>query len=122
MSQSGFPISVSKAMSSQLLFGPFFAGPSWDRWKSVIKATFGEPMTREEMELFHTVADRVPPPTRAKELVVCAGRGAGKDSIASLLAVMAAINFDPKGQLRPGERCVVMCLAVDRSQAKIVLG
>jgi phage terminase large subunit-like protein len=57
-----------------------------------------------------------------RELVVIAGRGAGKDSIASLIATMAALNFNPRGQLRPGERAVVMCLAVDRSQARIVHG
>src|SRR5262249_31838691 len=32
-----------------------------------------------------------------------------------------AAFFDPKGRLRGGERAVVMCLAVDRDQAKIVL-
>lgn len=31
-----------------------------------------------------------------------------------------AINFDPRGKLRPGEKATVMCLACDRSQAGIV--
>jgi hypothetical protein len=34
----------------------------------------------------------------------------------------AAINFDPRGKLRPGEKVVIMCLACDRSQAQIVFG
>jgi hypothetical protein len=31
-------ISVSDAMASPLLFGPFFRGPSWDTWRAVLKA------------------------------------------------------------------------------------
>jgi hypothetical protein len=40
----------------------------------------------------------------AKEVVIGAGRGAGKDSFASLILAVNAINFDPKrAKLRPGE-------------------
>ena len=63
------------------------------------------------------------------ELWIIAGRGAGKDSISSLIAGHAAALFDrpsPKGTLakivsalRGGERALVMCLAVDREQASI---
>ena len=53
-------------------------------------------------------------------MVCVAGRGAGKDSIASLIATCAAINFDPRGKLRPGEKATVMCLACDRHQAAIL--
>jgi len=112
--------SVSDAMASKALFEPFFRGPSWDLWRAIIKAAYAEPMTEAEVALFRTVADRDPPDRRVRELVAVAGRGAGKDSIASLLAVVAALNFDRRGKLRPGERAVVMCLAVDRSQAGIV--
>ena len=38
-------ISVADAMASAKLFAPFFAGPSWDTWRAVIKAMFAEPMT-----------------------------------------------------------------------------
>jgi hypothetical protein len=57
-----------------------------------------------------------------KELWIIAGRRAGKDSIASLIAAWfgAFVNYD--NLLRPGETANVMCLAVDRPQAKIVLG
>ena len=49
-----------------------------------------------------------------------AGRGAGRDLIASLIATHAAASFDPKGKLRPGEKAVTMLLACDRAQAAIV--
>ncbi len=106
-------ITASEAMVSDLLFGRFFAGSSWARWKTVIKATFGEPLsTDDDTAQFREIAARDPPKSRARELVAIVGRGGGKDSIASLIATCAAINFDPRAsKLRPGETVVVMCLA-----------
>jgi phage terminase large subunit-like protein len=115
-------ISPADAMSSPLLFEPFFRGQSWDRWRLVVKAAYGEPLSLSELAKFHEVAGRNQPSHRVRELVCIAGRGAGKDSIASLLAACIAINFQSAGKLRPGEKAVVMCLACDREQAKIVFG
>jgi hypothetical protein len=50
---------------------------------------------------------------------VIAGRRSGKDSIASAIATTAAFT-DYRQFLRPGERASVLCLAVDREQARIV--
>ena len=54
-------ISVSDAMASPKLFAPFFAGSSWDTWRAVIKAMFGEPLNATELALFRAVAERDPP-------------------------------------------------------------
>jgi hypothetical protein len=113
-------IGVVDAMNSPKLFGPHFAGPSWNVWRSVLKAAFAEPMSDAEIDTFRTVAEREPPTKRVSELACVVGRGGGKDSIASLIASCIAVNFDPRGRLRPGEKAVVMCLAVDREQAGIV--
>ena len=119
-------ISTSEAMSSPYLFGPSFAGSSWDRWRrlsSRLSDSGGKALTDDETELFAEVAGRDPPSRRVRELVAIVGRGGGKDSIASLIATCAAINFDPRAsKLRPGETVVVMCLACDRAQAGIVFG
>ena len=120
MTAGGLHIRVSDAMGSEYLFEPFFRGSSWNAWSAVIKAAHAEPMTDDEFATFRAVAERDPPTKRVREFIAAAGRGAGKDSIASLLATVAAINFDPRGKLRPGERAICMCLAVDRSQASIV--
>ena len=111
-------ISVSNALASPRLFAPHFAGESWSVWKAIIKATYAEPMSDAELALFHSVAGRDPPTKPVRELVAVAGRGAGKDSVASLIASVTAVNFH--GNLRPGEKAIVMCLACDREQAKIV--
>jgi hypothetical protein len=111
-------ITVSEALASPKLFAPFFAGSSWDTWKAVIKAMFGEPLNTAELALFRAVAERDPPVSPVREMAAIAGRGGGKDSVAAVIAAVMAVNYDPH-RLRPGERAVVMLLAVDREQAKI---
>jgi hypothetical protein len=113
-------ISVSAAMSSPKLLGPFFSGESWNTWRATIKAMFAEKMSAAETETFRAVAERDPPTKPVSEAVIIVGRGGGKDSVASAIATTIAVNFDPKGKLRPGERAVVMAIAVDREQASIV--
>jgi hypothetical protein len=54
-----------------------------------------------------------------REFWAVVGRRGGKDSIASLIATVMAID-DYRDRLRPGEHAVVMCVAADRSQARII--
>jgi phage terminase large subunit-like protein len=108
-------------MTDPRLLGPSFSGSSWDTWRSVLKATFAEPMTEAEVATFNTVAGgRNIPQQRVAEAVYIVGRGGGKDSVASLIATSIAVNFNPRGKLRPGELATIICIAVDRDQAKIV--
>jgi hypothetical protein len=106
------------------LFRQWFDGESWDGWRAILRAAFCLPMTEDEIAIFRQVAGgREPPRSRVKELWIIAGRRAGKDSIASLIAAYAALFFKAGlDKLRPGEKAVVQCLACDRDQAKIVLG
>ena len=97
------PITIDKVMRSKLLLGNYFSGPSWDRWESCLKAAHGIKLTETELAMFTEVAGRSPPTKPVREFVAAAGRGAGKDSVISLDATHAAISFDPKGKLRPGE-------------------
>ena len=41
---SAFPDLVT-AMSDQRLFGPMFAGKSWDNWRAILRAALGLPMS-----------------------------------------------------------------------------
>jgi hypothetical protein len=113
-------ITPGQVIADQKLLGPYFAGSSWATWRAVLKAAYAELLDAEELVRFHSVAgERDPPTRRVKELVVIAGRRSGKDSIASGIATAASIiNYAP--YLRPGERASVLCLAVDRAQARIV--
>jgi hypothetical protein len=102
---------------------PFFRGESWDNWRTALKAAYALPMTDAEVEFFHTIAgQRSPPCSRVRELWIVAGRRGGKDAVTSLVAAHAAALFNQQNLLRAGERALVMCLACDRQQAKIVHG
>jgi hypothetical protein len=109
-------------MADAELFEPWFAGPSWSTWRVALKGAYALPMRKAERNMFRAIAGREPPKKPVRELWCCCGRRAGKDSIASLMAAHAASFFDPRGKLRRGERASVLCLAVDREQAGIVLG
>jgi hypothetical protein len=115
------PITIVEAMDDPNLFAPWFPGRSWDGWRAVLKGAFGLPMSAAEAAFFRSVAERDPPTEQVDELWAVAGRRAGKDSIASVIAAFAAALFRNDGRLRPGERAVVLCLATDRATAKIVL-
>ena len=114
-------LSIVDAMNDPALFGPWFLGPSWDVWRAILKGAFGLPLTDLELALFMNVAERLPPRKRVRELWIIGGRRGGKDSIASLVATWFGAFVDYEGLLRPGELATVLCLAVDRDQARIVL-
>jgi len=79
-------------------------------------------MDEAETVFFQSVAgDRLAPTDVVRELWLIAGRRAGKDSVASAVAAFAAATFNQQDRLRPGERAIVMCLAVDRDQARVIL-
>ena len=126
-------IGVAEFISDQNLLGPFFVGryqphprarpiDSWRDWKIVLKGGFAEPMTPAEVARFREIASRDPPTTRVRELWLALGRRAGKDSIASAIAVHAAATGDFARHLRPGEKATILCLATNREQAAIVFG
>ncbi len=95
-----------------------FEGPSWDLWRVVLKAAWGEALTAEETALFREVAERDPPVKQVRELWCKIGRGGGKDLVASAIATVAALRA--YATRRPGEKTLVACIAVDRQQAEIV--
>jgi hypothetical protein len=52
-------------------FRPWFAGESWDGWKSVIRGISALPMSAEDTEFFASVAgDRAPPKRRPREVFI----------------------------------------------------
>jgi hypothetical protein len=107
-------------MDDVQLLGAWFSGPSWDAWRAILRGAYALPMSAAERETFLELTGREPPRHRVKELWILAGRRAGKDSVASLIAAYAAAFVDYRRHLRPGERAAILCLAVDRQQAAIV--
>jgi hypothetical protein len=112
-------ITASAAIADDELLGRAFRGASWAAWRAVLRAAEGLPLDDDQRQAFVRVAEREPPSRHVRELWCIAGRRSGKDSIASAIAAAAAMN-DFRAHLRPGERATVLCLACDRSQARIV--
>lgn len=114
-------LSIGAVMSDSELFAPFFSGPSWDGWKALCAAIFGEPLSEADAELFRACTGRSTPPTAAaREAWMIVGRRGGKSRIAALLAVYLGCFRDYSAVLAPGERGVVMVIAADRRQARVV--
>src|SRR5258707_1815580 len=112
---------IGTALSHPEMFASSFVGPSWDPWRAVVRGAFALPMTRSELELFRSVADRDPPKRQVREFWAIIGARGGKDSAASAVGTHVAASFDGRG-LRPGERALCALLAVDKNQSDIVLG
>ena len=113
-------VGIADFITDPQLLGRWFDGPSWANWFTVLKGAFAQPMDEGEREHFIELAQRPPPQNRCRELWCAIGRRGGKDSIASAIATYAAVVVDWVPYLRPGERAVIICLAVDRNQAQIV--
>jgi hypothetical protein len=124
-------IGPAEFISDPNLLGPYFPSQpatnrrrrpvdTWRAWRIVLKGAFAELMTAAEVARFREIAGREPPTTRVRELWLALGRRAGKDSIASAIAVHAAATGDFARNLRPGEKATILCLATNREQAAIV--
>jgi len=105
------------------VFGDAYSGESWGPWRTVLKAGFNLPLTDDETRFFELVAGGRPlPAKRCREIVICAGRRAGKDAIAALICAHAAMTYKPNGRVRPGERPLILLLAAGRAQSRGLLG
>lgn len=114
--------SIVQMMTDARLFGSMYPGPTWGPWQAILKAAFALPMTEEEIRFFGIVAGGRPLPVqRVRELVIAAGRRAGKDAVTALIAAYFAMTFRPEGRVRAGERPLILLLAADRSQARNLL-
>jgi hypothetical protein len=114
-------LNIIAMLDDERLFKPYFRGESWNGWRTVLKAIFALPMTENERAFFRTIADREPPRMVVREWWGIGGRRLGKDAAASGIATFSAATFTGQQHLRPGERALVMCLACDRDQARIIL-
>jgi hypothetical protein len=117
-------VNYAEALDHPELFGRWFGGPSWNAWRTVEAAIFGLPVP--DLALFKELTGREVAPTEpATETWIIAGRRSAKSrkaaTIATFLCTIGAEVLGYRERLAPGERGVVLVLAVDRPQAKITL-
>ena len=115
-------VSLRQALEDPSLLGTALAGPSWHAWRSLLLAAMGEPLNPDELEAFIRIhRTRSPPPQRVDELWCCVGRRGGKSRAMAVLATYLAGLCDYSDKLVTGERGVVLLLAPDMKQAKVLL-
>src|SRR5215510_3434799 len=116
--------SIIEAIRNPKLFGSlprFKKLDTWVAWLVVLKAIFGLPMTAEDLTIFNLHSGRTtPPPDGSKETYLIIGRRGGKSFISALVTCFIACFIDFKPFITVGETLVVMCLAKDKDQARIV--
>jgi hypothetical protein len=114
-------VTLRKALADPALLGSVLAGDSWRSWRCLLLAAMGEALTDDERAVFKQLTGREHElGQRVEELVVVAGRRGGKSrAIATLAAYLAGLCAHPN--LAPGERALVLCIAPDQRQARIVL-
>src|SRR5438128_324922 len=115
---------IIEAIKSRKVFGSlprFKSLETWTSWLVVLKAIFGLPMTVDELLIFQRHTGRVSPPLDgSKETYLIIGRRGGKSFISALITTFIACFIDFKPFITVGETLVVMCLAKDKDQARIV--
>jgi hypothetical protein len=116
-------VTILEAMIDPKLFGPWFTKrwASWARWRVFLSALFGLPLDEEEMKVYsHHTGRTVTPNTQAREAWIVAGRRAGKSRIVALVGAYLAAFFDYRAFLDHGEFGVVVIVASDKSQARVI--
>jgi hypothetical protein len=115
-------ITLRKALEDEQLLGSSLAGPSWAVWRALLIASMGEPLQPGELTTFTRFTGRTAPPDRRiDELWCCVGRRGGKSKAMATLAVYLAGLCDHSDTLVRGERGLVLLIAPDIRQAKVLL-
>ena len=113
---------LRKALEDPELLGSALAGPTWQAWRSVLLAAMGEPLNKDELETFTKfTAARLRHRSVLTSLWCCVGRRGGKSRAMSVLATYLAGLCDYSDKLARGEKGVVLLIAPDMKQAKVLL-
>jgi hypothetical protein len=115
-------VTMRKALSDPKLLGNALKGESWRPWRILLVAAMGEALTDEERALFTELTGREHEPLqRVDEFAAVVGRRGGKSRAMAVLATYLAGLCDHSGVLVPGEKGVLLCIALDQKVAKIIL-
>jgi Phage Terminase len=118
------PVTIIDAIQHKQLLGSLPAFQSLDTWQSWLiwlKAIHALPMDDDELSIYRECTGRTAPPTvPPTEVYTICGRRGGKSFISSLVAAYTACFNSYERYLNAGEKAVVLCLARDKDQARII--
>jgi hypothetical protein len=96
---------------------------TWGAWRAFLAACFALPMEDNAIACYRKHTSRTDlPTTQFREAFCVVGRRGGKSAVAALIACYLATFRDYSEVLAPGETGIVMLLAADRRQARVLLG
>ena len=106
---------MREALADPDAFGNVMAGSSRYGWRTLLIAAAGEALNDDERIEFKRLTGREREPGRmCHELIVTAGRRAGKTEALTVFSAWIAIYCDHRDVLAPGE--VGVCLVISRDQ------
>jgi hypothetical protein len=115
-------ISLRQSLQDPNLLGGALPGESWAAWRTLLIASMGESLTVDERATFHALTGREREPLqRVDQFAAVIGRRGGKSRAMATLACYLAGLCDHTDALVPGEKGVLLCVALDQRVAKIIL-
>ena len=115
-------VPLREALSDPNLLGTAIAGDSWRSWRTLLIAAMGEELSEDEREIFTKLTGREREPLqRVDQFAAVIGRRGGKFCAMATLACYLAGLCEHTDALVPGERGVLLCVALDQRVAKIIL-
>ncbi len=115
-------VTLRQALDDPALLGSALDGPTWAAWRVILLAAMGEALTPDELKVFTQFTGlALSPDQRVDELYCCIGRRGGKSRAMAVLAVYLAALCDYRDKLDRGERGVLLMVAPDMKQARVLL-
>jgi hypothetical protein len=115
-------IRMRESLHDRDLFGRIMAGSSWYGWRILLIASAGEALTDDERQEFSKLTGREREPRKfCHELIVVAGRRAGKSTAMLVFAIWIACLCDHRGVLAPGEVGIVLLVSRDQRVSRMLL-
>ena len=114
-------VTLRAAFDDPQLLEPIMGGESREPMRALLLAAQGEALTDSERAHYLELTGRAHGPLeRIEELHIIGGRRSGKSSGVSALAIYAAALCDYSDKLMIGERGVILVVAENQRQAKIL--
>lgn len=116
-------MNIIEAINDPKLLGRFFKDKmTWLNWLVILKGIFGLPMAKWEQERWTKLTGRTYEPRRQFfEIFLLIGRRGGKSFMVSIIAVFLAVFCGWTPFLVAGEQGIILIVAVDMIQARIIL-
>ena len=113
-------VPLREAFSDPNFLGTALAGDSWRSWRTLLIAAMGEDLRKDEREIFSKLTGRDREPLRrVDQFAAVIGRRGGKSRAVATLATYIAGLCEHSDALVPGERGVLLCVALDQRVASL---